>query len=241
MATVQKHYCEVLSDVYSWMFGGFDAGLQKNIDFFNKYSLAPKGSGIAVDLGSGCGFQSIPLAQLGYSVTAIDLDSKLLNELRENAGSLPIFPVQGDLIDFGESIERGIELAVCMTDTLLHLESKEKVILLFKKVQVALDLEGKFIITFRELTRELTNLDRFIPVKNDGNTIFTCFLEYEPETVKVHDVIYRKAGGAWNLFKSFYRKLRLSKEWVVEQLSQCGFNHVDSEVDSGVITIIAQK
>ena len=35
----------------------------------------------AVDLGAGCGFQAIPLARLGFAVTAIDLDRKLLAEL----------------------------------------------------------------------------------------------------------------------------------------------------------------
>lgn len=241
MATVNKHYDEVLSDVYSWMFGGFDIGVQKNIAFFDKYRLTPKGSRLAVDLGSGCGFQSIPLAKLGYSVTAIDLDSKLLSELKSNSKNLQITPVQNDLIDFDEVIEGGIELVVCMTDTLLHLESKEKVISLFSKVHAALEPEGKFIITFRDLTIELIDMDRFLPVKSDGSTIFTCFLEYEFETVKVHDIVYKKNGVNWKLFKSFYRKLRLSKEWVIEQLSQCNFNKIDSSVDNGVITIIVQK
>lgn len=223
MATIKEHYGEVLSDVYSWMFGGFESGIQRNVEFFNKHQLIPKGSGVAFDLGAGCGFQSIPLAKAGYSVTAIDLDSKLLNELTSNAGNLQINPIQGDLIDFDNSIKSGVELIVCMTDTIVHLESKEKVALLFAKVFAVLELEGKFIITFRDLTYELTDMDRFLPVKNDENIIFTCFLEYESETVKVHDIVYKKSGEEWNLFKSFYRKLRLSKEWTTEQLSQCGF------------------
>ena len=89
MADVEQHYDEVLSDVYSWMFGGFESGIQRNVEFFNELQLTPKNSGIAVDLGAGCGFQSIPLAEAGYSVTAIDLDSKLLIELKNNSGNLP--------------------------------------------------------------------------------------------------------------------------------------------------------
>ena len=72
MATVKQHYNEVLSDVYSWMFGGFESGIQRNIEFINKHKLNPQGSGIAVDLGAGCGFQSIPLARAGtLSATAL--------------------------------------------------------------------------------------------------------------------------------------------------------------------------
>ena len=241
MATVKEHYDEVLSDVYSWMFGGFESGVQRNIEFINKHQLSPKGSGIAIDLGAGCGFQSIPLAKAGYSVTAIDLDSKLLNELKNNSENLPINCIQDDLIDFDEYITDGVELIVCMTDTITHLESKEKAILLFSKVLSSLEPEGKFIITFRDLTFELTDTDRFLPVKSDDNIIFTCFLEYGPETVKVHDIVYKKSESEWNLFKSFYRKLRLSEEWVNIQLSQCGFKKINSNAENGFITIIASK
>jgi protein-L-isoaspartate O-methyltransferase len=83
MATVSEHYDKVLSDVYSWMFGGFEIAIQRNAEFIIKHNLRPEGSGIVIDLGSGCGFQSIPLAKAGYSVTAIDIDAKLLNELKE--------------------------------------------------------------------------------------------------------------------------------------------------------------
>ena len=54
------------------------------------------------------------------------------------------------------------------------------------------------LITFRDLSSELTELDRLIPVRSDENTIFTCFLEYELETVKVHDIVYNRNQGKWN-------------------------------------------
>ena len=239
MATVKQHYDKVLSDVYSWMFGGFENGIQHNTEFINKHKLVPQGSGIAIDLGAGCGFQAIPLAKTGYTVTAIDLDAKLLNELERNSGDLKITTIQGDLINFNKNLNTSVELIVCMTDTILHLESKERVTSLFSKVFAALETGGKFIITFRDLTYELTDVDRILPVRSDENIIFTCFLEYEPETVKVHDIVYRKTDGQWTLSKSFYRKLRLPEAWMHEQLSQCGFSKTNSTVENGVITITA--
>lgn len=241
MATVKKHYDEVLSDVYSWMFGGFENGIQSNIEFINKHQLSPKGSSIAIDLGAGCGFQSIPLAKVGYSVKSIDLDSKLLNELKNNSENLPITCIQDDLINFDGYITDGVELVVCMTDTITHLESKDKAILLFSKVLSSLEADGKFIVTFRDLTFELTDTERFLPIKSDENIIFTCFLEYEPETVKVHDIVYKKSESEWKLFKSFYRKLRLSEKWATTQLSECGFKKIKSNSENGFITIVASK
>ena len=241
MATAKDHYDTVLSDIYSWMLGGFDAGIQKNSDFFQSHKISPTRSAVAIDLGAGCGFQSIPLAMAGFTVTAIDIDCKLLNELKNHIGTLPISIIKDDLVNFDKHSESNVELIVCMTDTLLHLESKDTLIALFKKVLAALEKDGRFIVTFRDLSPELSELDRFIPVKSDDRTILSCFLEYEPEIVKVHDLLYRKEESGWTFSKSYYRKLRISKEWVDNQLLNLGFTVIESTVDKGFVTVIAQK
>lgn len=241
MATVKQHYANVLADVYSWMLGGFDFALGKNIEFFQLHNISPQESGIAIDLGAGCGFQSIPLANRGFSVTAIDLDQKLLNELKANASNLDITTIQDDMINFEQYVDRKAELIICMTDTLLHLESKKKVSTLLQKIYVSLESKGKSIITFRDLSQELSELDRFIPLRNDEQTIFTCFLEFEPDTVKVHDLVYQKDHNDWKLNKSFYRKLRLSQQWVDRQLKEAGFKQIEFKFNNGSICVIATK
>lgn len=128
-----------------------------------------------------------------------------------------------------------------MTDTVLHLESKEKVKSLFDKVSERLEPDGKFILTFRDLTQELKELDRFILVKSDGDTIFTCFLEYGSETVKVHDIFYKRTDKAWHMMKSFYRNLRLSREWVEKELLDSGFYGIESSDENGFLAVVAIK
>src|SRR5215471_18252746 len=113
------------------MYGGYDAALARYTEFFASRGIVPALSGRAVDLGAGCGFQAIPLARLGFAVTAIDIDRKLLEELRRNAGDMDIAIVRGDLLHFARHVSGPIELAVCMVDTLVHLESKAHVIALF--------------------------------------------------------------------------------------------------------------
>ena len=241
MPSAKQHYDELLADVYSWMLGGFDSGIERNLAFFRKRGIAPTGSATAFDLGAGCGFQSIPLARLGFAVTAIDFDSKLLAELAAGKGPLPIRMIEDDLLSFDRYADGPIELIVCMTDTLLHLESEGDVRRLFGKAYRALEKDGRFMLTFRDLTKELTDLDRFIPVRSDDTTIFTCFLEYEPRTVKVHDLVYRREAAGWRLSKSCYRKLRLSSDWVASELAAAGFEHVDVDVTQGLVTIEAAK
>ncbi len=241
MATVEAHYQDVLSGVYSWMLGGFDVQIAKNRSFFENHHIQPKGSGVAVDLGAGCGFQSIPLAEIGYSVTAIDLDDNLLRELKANDAAGTVTVERDDMINFDKHVSGPSELIVCMTDTLLHLESKDRVRSIFEKVNDHLEASGRFVITFRHLSKPLEEIDRFIPVKHHESTIFTCFLEYETHKVNVHDLVYTNSDGQWSLNKSFYRKLRLSSDWVKKQLLQAGFSNVDIDIENGLVTAVAEK
>ncbi len=127
-----------------------------------------------------------------------------------------------------------------MVDTLLHLPSQDAVVTLLAKVHAALEAGGKFIATFRDFSIELEELDRFIPVRSDADTIFTCFLEFEPDTVKVHDLVYRRQNSGWVFAKSFYRKLRLDRRGS-STLRDAGFADVDASTASGLVTIIATK
>ena len=241
MTSSKEHYENVLTPVYSWMYGGFPAALERNSKFFSDHDLEPRGSALVVDLGAGCGFQSIPLARMGYRVTAIDTDRQLLDELRSYASGLDIATIEDDLLNFRSHIPGKLELAVCMTDTILHLASPQEVLNLVENVYRTLEPSGKFVITFRDFTKELHELDRFIPVRNDLDVIFTCFLEYEPDTVRVHDLVYRRSGEQWSFSKGFYRKLRLSEQWLRDQLVSKGFSLVDSDTSSGLVTLVATK
>lgn len=241
MATVTEHYDNLLADYYSWMFGDFQAKVAANREFFSAQGMVPQRSAVAVDLGAGSGFQSLALAQLGFQVLAVDLSRKLLDELQSHSGVLSVAAIHDDLLNFPSHCQGKVELCVCMGDTLPHLASSAQVAELFGKVYQALEGGGKFVLTFRDLTFELKGLERFIPVRSDANTIFTCFLEYEPEQVRVHDLVYTKTGEKWELRKSCYRKLRLSPEWVTERLNEAGFSVGISETDNGMITIIAER
>jgi hypothetical protein len=241
MASVEEHYDRLLADVYSWMYGGWEGALARYTEFFATRGIAPRRSRRAVDLGAGCGFQAIPLARVGFSVTAIDLDRKLLAELEAHADGMAIDVVCGNLVEFRNHVHEPAELIVCMVDTLLHLDSEEVVAKLFVDVFAALEPGGVFIGTFRDFTVAAEDLDRFIPVRNDERTIFTCFLEFEPATVKVHDLVYRRIDGHWEFAKSFYRKLRLSTAWAVSTLRGVGFAKVETALDRGLVVVTATK
>ena len=241
MASVKKHYESHLSDYYSWMYGGFELKLSENRQFFKDHQVRPEHLGLAVDLGAGSGFQSIPLAELGFKVTAIDLSQKLLDELKKNARGLIIDPICDDLLNFADHCAGNIELCVCMGDTLTHLNTRQEVQSLASRVFKTLETRGRFILTFRDLALERIELERFIPVRSDANTIFTCFLEYETDHVKVHDLIYKRTNQQWTLKKSYFRKLRLSPQWTKDILLAAGFKIELFDDHDGMVIMIARK
>ena len=241
MADVKAHYDNLMAPYYSWIYGGAEGKLSENRKFFRDHGLHPALSRVALDLGAGCGFQSIPLAEAGFKVIAIDICRDLLADLEKSAGELPIETLEDNLLNFSEHRPANTELIVCMGDTLTHLDSLENVHGLFKNIFQALEGNGRLVLTFRDLTFELKGLDRFIPVRSQSMLIFTCFLEYEKNHVKVHDIIYEKTNDQWHLKKGVYRKLRIPPDWTKECLLKVGFEVETFENQNGMVTVIARK
>lgn len=241
MASVRDHYENHLAPYYAWICGGVARNLEENRNFFKAHNIQPLDTGRAFDLGAGCGFQSIPLAELGFRVVAMDLSARLLGELKNNAPHLPIATICGDITHFSKYVRANVDLVVCMGDTLTHLAVLEKVAALIRQANAALVSGGHMILSFRNLTQTRVGLDRFIPVRSNDTTIFTCFLEYKKNSVQVHDIVYEKKGGQWALHKSAYRKLIVPPEWIRNALQQAEFNIELYNEKNGLIRIIARK
>ena len=174
--SAKDHYDSHLGNFYEWMAGDFDAGRQVQEQYFRDKGLGTEHGDIAIDLGSGHGFQSMALAHLGYAVQAVDFNQQLLDSLEKRKGELPIDLFKGDILSYLENAPAA-ELIVCMGDTLAHLLSFEEVEQMFQKVHQRLKPGGQFICSFRDYQFELKDEQRFIPVRADENRIHTCFLE----------------------------------------------------------------
>jgi SAM-dependent methyltransferase len=232
MATPEDHYRNLLAHHYSWMFGlSFEEKVAEQQAILEPLLRgAPRG--FAVDLGSGPGYQSLALAELGYEkVLAIDTSAELLSELEGAVRTYSRPNVQthnADMLSLLDYVRPGAAAAVvCMGDTLTHLASPGDVRRLFGAVATALAADGVFVVTWRDLTQELMGMDRFIPIRSDEDRILTCFLEYvSPSTVQVHDLMYARDSTkkTWALTKSSYPKLRLGAGWVAEELAAAGFD-----------------
>jgi SAM-dependent methyltransferase len=229
MGEVQQHYSNLLAKHYTWMFGTSFAAKVAEQKTILKGALQTTNSfepGLAVDLGCGPGFQTLALAEMGYSpVLSVDTSELLLQELQSHLGNLPVQTIHSDLSKLSEFVSSATaRVIVCMGDTITHLAGKDAVEDLLNQAFNALTPGGKFVVSYRDLSTEATDLDRFIPVYADQDAIMTCFLEFDrPDTVLVHDLVYSREGEQWLLHKSNYRKLRLPIGWLEDAMVQVGF------------------
>jgi ubiquinone/menaquinone biosynthesis C-methylase UbiE len=243
MSDAAKHYENLLARHYSWMVGGaFDAKAAEQQALLEEIGV--HGSGVAIDLGCGPGYQAVALAKLGFSpVMAVDGSQILLDELQTHAKGLPIKPARADIRDLKEiAAPDSVSAIVCMGDTLTHLESLEDASQLLADAHRVLKPGGILALTFRDLSVEREGLDRFLPIRADSDRIMTCVLEFESDHVVINDLIYVREGESWMLNKSSFRKIRLGVADVLADLRLLGFNvRVNKPLANGMQAIAAVK
>jgi SAM-dependent methyltransferase len=238
--TVKEHYDNHLGHFYSWMMGDFQAKSNEFKNFLNENLIKPSSNKIAIDLGSGHGLQSIPLAEIGFYVFAVDFNQQLLDELKENAKNLKI-SVLNDNIKKVRHFANKPELIICCGDTLSHLDNKAEIKTFIADIVKSLDLNGKLILSFRDYSTKFTGIDRFIPVKSDDNKILTCILDYEDEFVNVTDLLHERTNDVWKQKVSTYKKVRLLTNEIVGYLEANGMTINFNQCVNRLTTIIATK
>lgn len=238
--TVKDHYTNHLADIYSWMVGDLSKNVDEFIQFLNAQDIKPSPSDIAADLGAGTGLQSIALAKLGFNVVAIDFNAQLLSELKSNTGEYNVSIINDD-IRFVDAHISEAAIICCCGDTIAHLDSMKEIGEFVLKVYRSLRPGGKAILSFRDYSVPLEGIQRFIPVKTDADRILTCVLDYEDDVVQVTDLLYQRHGDHWEQKVSTYRKVRLRKEGLVEQMITAGFRMLADETKNRMIYLIGEK
>lgn len=238
---VKRHYDTHLQDFYSWMAGDFEKRVEEQKTFLENYRIYPQGGKIALDLGVGHGVQSVALARLGFEVTAIDFNQKLLGELNENKGETIVNLKEDDIVNVKKYASLYPELIGCWGDTLAHLASDRVLETFIGDIAACLSTGGRFLASFRDYSQEKSGSQHIIPVKSDQQRILTCILNYEPQKVKVTDLLWENDGVQWQQKASTYYKIRISPGLVVRLLNNHGFEVQLNTLVKGEYHLIARK
>lgn len=239
--TVKEHYDNHLARFYSWMAGDFETKQNEFRSFLQDHGILPSSTGRAIDLGAGHGLQSVPLAGLGFKVTAVDFNQGLLEELQANAIGLPIEIQNADIREVRQLAWLKPELILCWGDTLTHLVGKDEIGKLILDMAATLVPGGKILLSFRDYSVELTGDSRFIPVKSDDTRILTCVLDYEVDRVRVTDLLQERNEAGWQQKVSSYYKVRIAPDEVVKLIEGAGMRILFKAVINRMTTLLAER
>lgn len=146
-----------MQDLYSRE-GSIAYDLATQGDFNEMFELTravSRGPGDVLELASGSGRLTLPLAALGRKVTALDLSPEMLLILRERVAQLPesqrknIETVEADMKSFQLGRTFGMVVIGATSITLLDAPARRE---LYRRVAEHLDTGGMFIVTIAQDT-----------------------------------------------------------------------------------------
>jgi SAM-dependent methyltransferase len=129
---------------------------QDTISFLAECIGPPKKS--ILDVACGTGDYSIALDKLGFDLTAVDIDKEMIGALRgklikKESG---VKCLQADMQDLHTKFDKGsFDAVYCIGNSLVHLDSLDKIESFFKDVHSLLTKGGTFIF-------QIINFDRII-------------------------------------------------------------------------------
>lgn len=151
-------FYEEISKYYDYIFPTGKA----QIKFLSKFIGEPRKD--VLDIACGTGGYSIELAKLGHKLTAVDLDEKMIEELKNKAveGNLQINAFCENMLELSDNIKSQYDLAFCIGNSLVHLEGEEEIEKFFKEMKCILKEDGKLVIQIinydRVLSQNITSL-----------------------------------------------------------------------------------
>ena len=189
-----------------------------------------------IDLACGTGTYSCSLAEQGHTVEGIDLDPEMIRQAKSKAedfkskarsnvgGNVSFF--QGSMTEPEKFINRRINAAFCIGNSLPHLSDREEVASMLNRIHKLILKNGVFIV-------QIINFDNFkgkksadLPTLNAENVSF--FRSYSRITeVKVDFDTKVRLKSAGTEFHHSVSLLCLKKNELEELLLKAGFQNVE--------------
>lgn len=200
---------------------------KEEVDFLSNVSGKPPK--YLLDIACGTGGYSIELAKLGYKVTAVDLDEKMVEELRNKAEDLniDIHAIQENMLDIYKKINNKFDLAFCIGNSLVHLDGEREIEIFLKEMKGMLNENGSLIIQIINYDRVLENKVTFLPtIKNDDRGLeFSRIYGYDNQKNKILFKTVLKVDG--NTIENEIALFPILADNLVNLVHKAGFKKVN--------------
>ncbi len=192
-----------------------------------------RGSGISpgdavADLACGTGALSIPLAQAGYRVTALDINEAMLMQARQKAGGLPVAWVRQDMASL--ALHRPVSAVNCACDGVNYLTSPAAVAQCFAAVYRALLPGGLFVFDV-STEAKLTSMDGELYGLDEDDVAYLWRNELDLKTrVLTMDItlFVDRGDGLFERMEETHRQRAHTHEELMNALERAGFERIQA-------------
>jgi glycine/sarcosine N-methyltransferase len=134
-----------------------------------------------LDLGCGTGEHAALLASHGFEVVGIDASASMLEQAREAVKSPDVTFIAGDIAEVGALAAGTFGAAICLGNTLPHVEDAGRLTLLARGLREKLAPGGVFVLQMLNYERIFARGQRYLPPTfrrdADGETVFLRLMD----------------------------------------------------------------
>lgn len=179
-----------------------------------------------LDIACGTGNYSIPLAEGGFNVSAIDLDEGMIEALNLKAKKLgvEVKAIAGDMKNLKGNFENSsFETAFCIGNSLVHLTTKEEILQVLREVFSLLKKSGKLILQIINYDRILKYDVKNLPTIENKEEEISLVRNYEYRDGLIYfntELIIQKEE---KIYQSSVALYPLKSDELIEMLKDVGF------------------
>ena len=217
-------FYQILSQYYDELFPSNHAQL-------NFIKTATNNKVRLLDIAAGAGNQAIELAKSGYTVTAVDLDQKMVDKIEQKRTDhqVNLSALKLDMKNIDYFNDHSFEAAICIGNSIVHLESYAEISKTLKKIWDVLAEEGILIIQTvnydRILQHNITDLP-LIELPNKGIT-FKRTYDHFVNKIKFNGTLTVNQSEGIQTFTNSVELYPLTSKDLNESLKSAGFRKVE--------------
>lgn len=210
-----------------------DVDYQEFVDFthaiLEQEGVKPR---TVADLACGTGSTTRILAQMGYSVTAVDLSEEMLTEAVDKCSDLENLPrfVHQALQEL--RLPRGVDLAVCLLDSLDYILDPADCAEAIRRTYKALNPGGVFIFDVNT-PEKLRSMDGQVFLDEDDDVYCVWRGEFdEKANICTYGMdLFQRQGEIWLRSQEEHQEYAYSIEQLMGFLKDAGFAHIEVYAD----------
>jgi SAM-dependent methyltransferase len=233
MSTAETY--DELADHYHLIFEDWEASIERQAAALNtilQEQCGLPGAARILDSACGIGTQSLGLAKLGFRLDACDVSMHAVKRAEQEASrrSLDIRFSVANMLDLSSLPASHFEAAICMDNSLPHLESHEQLIQAVDQIRARLRPGGVFMASIRDYDRLIQERPvvqgpSFYSDQGQRRIVLQVWDWIDDRRYVFHLYITRELEHGWQTFhtSALYRAVR--RDELSEVLHQAGFKN----------------